>query len=51
MFGDFLGSIVRIANVPIRATETLLGAEDEDDRILSKPGDIIAEELEKIDED
>lgn len=51
MFGDFLGSVVRVVNAPIRATENLLGVEDEDDRFFSKPGDAVAEELEKIDED
>lgn len=51
MFGDFLGSVVRVVNAPIRAVENVLGVEDEDDRLLSKPVDALAEELEKIDED
>jgi hypothetical protein len=51
MFGKFLGSAVRIINAPIRAGEDLLGIEDEDDRLLSKPADALAEELEEIDED
>jgi hypothetical protein len=51
MFGDFLGSVVRVVNAPIRAVENVLGVEDEDDRLLSKPADALAEELEKIDED
>lgn len=51
MFGDFLGSIVRVVNAPVRAAEDLLGVEDEDDRLLSKPADALAEELEEIDRD
>ena len=51
MFGDFLGKAVRLVNAPIRATENLLGVEDDDDRIFSKPADALADELEKIDED
>ena len=50
MFGDFLSSVVRVANAPIRATETLFDI-DEEDRIFSKPADALADELEAIDED
>ena len=51
MFGNLLGSVVRIANTPIRATEDLLDAESEDDRLFSKPADCLTKELEDIDED
>ena len=51
MFGNLLGSVVRIVNAPIRAVEDVLGAESEDERIFSKPADALAEELEEIDED
>lgn len=52
MFGKILGSAVRIVNAPIRATENLIGMGDsEEDRIVSKPADALAEELERIDED
>jgi hypothetical protein len=51
MFGKLLGSVTRIVNAPIRATETLLGAEDEDDRLFSKPLDVVSEELEDIDDE
>jgi len=51
MFGNLLGSVVRVVNAPIRAVEDVLGVEDEDDRLFSKPADALAEELEEIDED
>jgi hypothetical protein len=51
MFGNLLGKVVRVVNAPIRAAENLLGAEDEDDRLFSKPADALADELEKVDED
>jgi len=51
MFGKLLGSAVKIVNAPIRAAEDLLGAENEDDRLLSKPGDALAKELEDVDKD
>jgi hypothetical protein len=51
MFGKLLGSAVRIVNTPIRATENLLGVEDEDDRLFSKPADALADELDDIDDD
>jgi len=50
MFGNLLGTVVRIVNAPIRAVENILDVDD-DDRILSKPADELANELEKIDED
>jgi hypothetical protein len=51
MLGSILGKVVRIVNAPIRATENLLGAKTEDERLLSKPADALAEELEDIDKD
>jgi hypothetical protein len=52
MFGSILASAVRVVNAPIRAAENLIGMGDnEDDRILSKPADALAEELERIDEE
>lgn len=51
MFGNLLGTAVRVVNAPIRAAENLFGCETEDDRLISKPGDALAEELERIDED
>lgn len=52
MFGELLGSVVRIVNAPIRAAEDLMagGHVAENDRILSKPADLLADELEDIDE-
>lgn len=52
MFGELLGSVVRIVNAPIRAVEDIVsgGDIDEDDRILSRPADALADELESIDE-
>lgn len=53
MFGKLLSLPFKIVNVPIRAAETLLSIDDldEDDRILSKPLDTLADEFEDIDED
>ena len=51
MFGNLLGSVVRIVNAPIRAVEDVLGVKNEDERIFSKPADALAEELEEIDKD
>ena len=41
----------KIINAPIRAMENLMGAENEEDRFLSKPLDAISKELEEVDED
>jgi len=51
MFGKLLSSVVKIANAPIRAAEDLVGADSEDGRIFSKPGDALAKELERADKD
>lgn len=51
MFGKLLGSVVKIVNAPIRAVENIAGAETEDDRILSVPGNELGKELDKVDED
>lgn len=51
MFGKLLGSVVRIANAPIRTVEDLVGMDTENERLFSKPADFLAEELEEIDED
>jgi hypothetical protein len=51
MFGKLLGSVVRIVNAPVRAAEDLLGVEDEDDRLLSKPADALADELDDVDDE
>ncbi len=51
MFGKLLSSVVKVVNAPIRAAEDLVGIDDEDDRLLSKPADALAKELEEIDED
>ena len=49
--GKLLGSAIKVVNAPIRATENLLGVDNESDRFLSKPANELAKELEKIDED
>lgn len=54
LLGKFLSLPIRIANAPIRAAETILGsgsAPSEDQRIISKPLDALATELEKVDGD
>lgn len=49
LFGDILSLPVKIVNAPIRAAENVLGC-DKSDRIVSKPLDALAKELEKVDE-
>ena len=58
MLGKLLGGITRIVNIPLRATENALDAlsgEDaptqEEDRVISKPLDALADELEDLDKD
>lgn len=43
--GALIAAPIRIVNAPIRAIETLCDT-DEDDRILSKPLDVLADEIE-----
>lgn len=50
LFGDILSIPVRIVNAPIRVAENLIGCDHEDDRVLSKPLDLLADELEDVDE-
>jgi hypothetical protein len=57
MFGKLLGSVVRLANAPLRAAEDglafLCGEDDgerEEDRMVSKPLDFLAKQLEGIDD-
>lgn len=49
--GKLLGSAVKIVNAPIRASENLLGVDNEDDRLLSQPLNALAKELKKADDD
>ncbi len=49
LLGKLLALPVRIVNVPARAVETLLDTR-EHERVISKPLDALAEELEKVDE-
>lgn len=50
LLGDLLSIPVKIINVPIKVVEKLTWAEDDEDCILSKPLDILANEIKKIDE-
>ena len=51
LFGTLLSLPLRIVNAPIRAVENLIGADDRnDDRILSKPLDTLADEIKKVDD-
>lgn len=51
IFGDLLSLPVKIVNAPVRAVEDLMNTEKckEDDRILSKPLDFLADQLKNID--
>lgn len=51
MFGKLLSLPLKLVNAPIRAIENLCGTEKESERVLSKPLDELAKEVEKIDED
>ena len=54
LFGKLLAAPFRIINAPIRAVETLVNGGEkpaDDDRLLSKPLDAIADELEDVDEE
>jgi hypothetical protein len=48
-FGDLLSLPIKIVNAPIRAVEDIFEV-DEEDRVLSKPLDALADELEDVDE-
>jgi len=53
LLGDLLSLPVRIVNVPIRAVENLCNGGDpmpEDERIFSKPLDVLADEIKDVDE-
>ena len=50
LFGELLSLPIKIINVPIKTIEKLTWAEDDEDCILSKPLDILANEIKKIDE-
>lgn len=51
LFGDLLSLPFRVVNAPIRVLENIAGDDPpEDERILSKPLDAIADEIEKIDD-
>jgi hypothetical protein len=49
LLGDLLSLPVKIVNAPIRAFEDVLDVDDRD-RLLSKPLDALADELEEVDE-
>ena len=49
LFGDLLSLPVKIVNAPLKALEDLVDT-NEGDRIISKPLEKLAEELEKVDE-
>ena len=54
LFGKILATPFKIVNAPIRAAENLLnGGESvpEEDRVFSKPLDVLANELEEVDDD
>jgi len=50
ILGDLLAAPIKVVNAPVRALEDLFDCDNEDDRLLSKPLDAIAEELKKVDE-
>ncbi|ULQ47449.1 hypothetical protein JN531_003995 [Flagellatimonas centrodinii] len=47
MFGKLLSTPIRLLNAPLRAVENLTGAETEDDRLLSRPAEELAKEVEQ----
>lgn len=49
MIGSIFGTIVRLVNSPVRAVETLVGVRDDESRILSAPGELLAQALEDVD--
>ena len=49
LIGNLLSLPVRVLNIPARVMEDLTDTDD-DDRILSKPLDVLANEVEKVDE-
>ena len=50
LFGSILSLPIKIVNAPIRAAENLMGCDNEDDRIFSKPLDAVSKEIEKVDD-
>ena len=51
LFGKILSVPIKLVNAPIKAMEdTLLGVDHDDDRIMSKPLDKLAEHIKEIDE-
>jgi hypothetical protein len=53
IIGKLLSTPVKLVNAPLRALEDLFeydGKTKEDDRIISKPLQVLADELKKIDE-
>lgn len=50
LFGNLLSIPVKIVNVPIKVVEKLIWAEGDEDCILSKPLDTLANEFKKIDD-
>lgn len=51
LFGELLSLPVQVVNAPLRAVEDILGGEKarEDDRVLSKPLDFLADQIKKVD--
>jgi hypothetical protein len=50
ILGDILSLPVKIANAPVKAVETLVGAEDADLPQPSKILEALSDELEEVDE-
>ena len=51
MLGKLFSLPIRIANIPLRAMEKLVGDIPKEDRIISKPLEVLAEAIEEIDDD
>jgi hypothetical protein len=47
MFGKLLALPVRILNIPARAMEKLVGDQEKEDRVISKPLELLAEAIEE----
>lgn len=49
LFGSLLAAPLKLVNAPIRAFETLCDVDDED-RVLSKPLDVLVDEVKAVDD-
>ena len=49
MIGGLLGTVVRIVNTPLDALERLAGRERDEDRVISRPLESLAEAMDAVD--